>query len=159
VAHPLFVIDLDPDAPVSDEDIEAVLHPEPFERVCRVTDPADATMEALAARAGVFPSRGRARKNGFAGPVPHGLDLFGAGGRSFFVWNPRPPAKRPTIGKKRSLWRHWENYLTDMQRSGIAGPWSPPDLDAMRATWAWRRIEGTWEMPFREVSTRARSVR
>ena len=47
MAHLLFVIDTDPDNPVSDEDIEAVLQPDPHERVCRVTDPNDASMEAL----------------------------------------------------------------------------------------------------------------
>jgi hypothetical protein len=43
----------------------------------------------MAVEAGVFPSRGQARKNGFTGPAPHGVSLFGTKKRRFWVWCPR----------------------------------------------------------------------
>jgi hypothetical protein len=147
---PLFVIDLDPDNPVSDEDIEAVLQPDPFEVVIRVTDPRDACMEALGARAGVFPSRGQARKNGFGGPVPHGFDMWGTSAGNFFVWNPRSPESKPTIGKKRNMTRMWFAFLDAMRP--VPGPWrqptTPDAIAAQKAGWAERRANGTWEEPF-----------
>lgn len=144
----LFVIDLDPENPVSDEDIEAIMQPDTHELVCRVTDPHDANMEALAARAGVFPSRGQARKNGFSGSVPHGLEMFGAGGCSFFAWNPVEPATKPTIGKKRKLWKHWTAFLDTMRATGARGSWSEPVMMTAFIEWEHRRQEGTWGVPF-----------
>jgi hypothetical protein len=145
---PLFVIDTDPDNPVSDEDIEAILQPDSFEVVVRVTNPRDACMEALGARSRVFPSKGQARKNGFAGPVPHGLEVFGAGGSSFFVWNPTHPESKPIIGKRRILTKQWFKFLETMRASGVRGSWSQPDMQAMSVEWKQRREDGSWSEPF-----------
>lgn len=147
----LFVIDLDPMSPVPDEDIENVLQPDSFEVIIRVTSQVDATMEALAARAGVFPSRGQARKNGFAGPIPHGFEVFGASGKSFFVWNPRPPSSPATIGRKRHLTDQWFAFLDAMRATGVPGSWSIPDMVKMREEWSRRRRDGTWETPFSQA--------
>ena len=54
-------------------------------------------METLAVEAGVFPSKGQARKNGFKGSVPWGLNLFGTKKRAFWVWSPEHPDTEPTI--------------------------------------------------------------
>jgi len=147
---PLFVIDTGPDNPVSDADIELILQPDSFEVVVRVTNPHDACMEALGARAGAFPSKGQARKNGFVGSVPHGLEMFGAGGRSFFVWNPTEPDKKPTIGKKRILTRAWFRFLDGMRATGTRGSWSEPDMEAMSVEWKQRREDGSWSEPFQQ---------
>ncbi len=146
----LFVVDLDRSNPVLDSDIEDLLHPDADERVIRVTDPAEATMEALAARAGVFPSRNQARKNAFSGPIPHGLAMWGTEAGNFFVWNPGHAAAPPTVSRKRDITAQWWNYLTLMRSTGSIGPWSAPDMDAMRPRWQRRRDAGTWEAPFAE---------
>lgn len=122
MSHPLFVIDLDGD--VADEDIQAVCQPDPWEHIVRITEPRDASMEALAAMAGVFPSRGQARKNGFAGPVPHGLELWGTSQRTFWCWNPKHPAKPPTIGKKRRKTAQWVRVA--MELGWLVGPDGTP---------------------------------
>ncbi len=49
------------------------------------------SLEAFAVVAGLFPSRGQARKNGFAGPFPWGLSLLGTKHRRVWVWSPRQP--------------------------------------------------------------------
>lgn len=153
MAGHLFVIDLDPSNPVSDEDIETILHPDPFEVVIRVTNVHDASMEALAARSGVFPSRGQARKNGFSGPIPHGFALWGTDAGNFFVWNPHPPTESPTISRKRDLTRSWWNYLDAMRATGFRGSWSvPTDLETCRAEWQRRRAAGVLEEPFHDTS-------
>ena len=51
------------------------------------------TLEELAVVAAIFPSKTRARKNNFHGPVPHGLSWFGTKKRRFWVWNPIPLAE------------------------------------------------------------------
>lgn len=81
-------------------------------------------MEALAAMSGVFPSRGQARKNGFAGPIPHGLELWGTNQHTFWVWNPKPPKKKPTIGKKRRKTDHWFRFALSM--GWVEGPDGTP---------------------------------
>ncbi len=45
-------------------------------------------MESLAVEAGIFKSRGDARKNNFVGPIPFGFNCFGTKKKWFFVWNP-----------------------------------------------------------------------
>jgi len=70
---------------VTDEDIEDILSPESSDVVKRVTA---GSMEELAVIAGLFPSRGAARRNGFRGPLPHGLFLLGTKRNRFWMWSP-----------------------------------------------------------------------
>jgi hypothetical protein len=97
---------------VTDAEAEAMLQPEHFETIVRVS--ANETMESLAARSGAFKSKGDARRNGFHGAVPWGLDLFGAGSTHFFAWSPHQPSGQVKIGKKKRLWKRWESFLGDM---------------------------------------------
>ena len=120
----LFVIDTDPSGSPSDEDILAIFTPDRGEEVVRVLEARDACMEALAATAGVFPSKGQARAAGFSGPVPFGLALWGTDTANFFVWNPREPRGKPTIGKRRNLTERWWDWLETMRATGVRGPWS-----------------------------------
>ena len=77
--------------PVSDEDIELVFGPfDGDEEIVRVQS---ADLSAMAADAGVFPSRGQARKNGLGGPAPQGVNRIGTKKRRFWVWNPSPTAE------------------------------------------------------------------
>ena len=74
--------------PVSDEDIELVFGPfDGDEEIVRVQSD---DLAAMAADAGVFPSRGQARKNGLEGPAPDGCNRIGTKKRRFWVWNPHP---------------------------------------------------------------------
>jgi len=66
-------------------------------------------LETLAAEAGVFPSKGRARKNGFCGPIPHGISFLGTKKKRFWVWNPNPPDNKPTISKS---FDHTDRWLS-----------------------------------------------
>ena len=73
---------------VSDRDIELVFGPVATgEAIVRVeTD----DLAFMAVEAGVFPSRGQARKSGLEGPAPHGLHQIGTQKKRFWVWNPHP---------------------------------------------------------------------
>ena len=74
--------------PVSDEDIELVFGPfDGDEEIVRVQSD---DLSAMAADAGVFPSRGQARRNGLGGPAPQGVNRIGTKKRRFWVWNPHP---------------------------------------------------------------------
>ena len=69
----------------------------------------DATdMEALAAEAGIFPSKSQARKNGFSGPIPFGVNFFGTKkpGKRFWVWN-LTQGGEPTIRKNFNHTNRW----------------------------------------------------
>lgn len=52
------------------------------------SDLTETTVEALAVIAGVFKSKGEARRNNFAGPIPFGFHCLGTKKKWFFVWNP-----------------------------------------------------------------------
>ena len=95
---------IDPNRELEVEWILYVLDPFPWEQVIRTN--AD-QMEALAAFSGAMPSRGQARKNGFSGPIPHGLEMYGTKALSFWCWNAFPQPSKPTIGKKKVLTSHW----------------------------------------------------
>lgn len=71
---------------VTDAEIEHIFDPEDgTEDIVR----SDAScMEELAVQAGIFPSKGQARKNGFCGPIPHGVECFGIKKKWLWVWNP-----------------------------------------------------------------------
>ena len=77
--------------PVSDEDIELVFGPfDGEEEIVRVQSD---DLSAMAADAGLFPSRSQARKNGLEGPAPQGVNRIGTKKRRFWVWNPSPTAE------------------------------------------------------------------
>lgn len=67
-------------------------------------------LEALAVEAGLFPSKGQARKNGFSGPFPWGLRLLGTKHRRFWVWNPKPTTEVVTLAKG---FDHTARYFAD----------------------------------------------
>ena len=78
-----------------------------FKDISCVFGPLDGTEEfvtvetddlaAMATQAGVFNSRGEARRNGLVGPCPTGVWLFGTKKRRFWVWNPRSPSGKVTV--------------------------------------------------------------
>lgn len=47
------------------------------------------SMEELAVLAGIFPSRGQARKNGMTGEIPKGIWLLGTKKKKVWVWRSR----------------------------------------------------------------------
>lgn len=112
----IFVID--PNRELETEWIHFVCQPDPWETVIRTN--ADC-VEALAAFSGAMPSRGQARKNGFGGPIPWGLELLGTKVRSFWSWSPSPPPAKPTIGKRLILTSHWFAFFDEMH---VALGWS-----------------------------------
>ena len=52
------------------------------------------TMEELGVLAGIFPSKGQAKKNGFIGPIPTGINLLGSKKTKVWVWNHPNPSKK-----------------------------------------------------------------
>ena len=54
-------------------------------------------LAVMAVEAGVFESKGQARKNGLGGPCPTGLWQFGTKKRRFWVWNPNSPSGKVTV--------------------------------------------------------------
>lgn len=130
----LFVIDLREE--LSSSEIDVVCQPDPWEQIVRITRDEDASMEALAAQARVFDSRGQARKNGFSGPIPQGLELWGTNQRTFWCWNPRPPTQPPTISDKRRKTDQWFRFaLASGRVHGPGGPW--PRLLELPPCLAW----------------------
>ena len=111
----------------TDEEAEAMLQPEHYDTIIRV--PADETMESLAARAGAFSSKSDARRNGFLGAVPWGLDLYGAGSTFFFAWSPHHPEAAVKIGKKKRLWKRWEAFLNEMGWNNMMNHREGPDAE------------------------------
>jgi|SaaInlStandDraft_4_1057021.scaffolds.fasta_scaffold89925_2 hypothetical protein len=101
----IFVID--PKREFSVDEVWLFVSPEDFEQVVWTNA---STMDVLAAFSGAMPSRGQARKNGFGGPIPQGLEMFGVQLRSFWVWNPHPPAKKPTVGKSKYKTQHYLHF-------------------------------------------------
>ena len=67
----------------------------------------EARMEDLAVLSGLFKSKGDARKNGFSGPIPWGLNLLGTKRRRVWVWN---PVKTEDI-KELSAFDHTEQFF------------------------------------------------
>ena len=64
-------------------------------------------LAAMAAEAGVFSSRGEARRNGLGGPCPTGVWQFGTKKKRFWVWNPQSPTGTVTVSvnfDKTSRW-------------------------------------------------------
>lgn len=80
---------------VSDRDIEIVFGPQDgHEKVIKIkTD----DLAFMAVEAGVFSSKGQARKNGLGGPAPHGLHQIGTKKKRFWVWNPVAGSERVTL--------------------------------------------------------------
>lgn len=65
-----------------------------------IIDPSEPlNMETLAVECGIFPSKNKARKNGFGGPIPFGLEAWGTKKKWFWVWNLVEPESTPTIKK------------------------------------------------------------
>ena len=54
-------------------------------------------LAAMASEAGVFKSRGEARRNGLKGSCPTGIWQFGTKKRRFWVWNPQSPTGKVTV--------------------------------------------------------------
>lgn len=105
----IFVID--PQREISSDLILRVTAPETYEQVVRTNA---TSMDALAAFSGAMPSRGQARKNGFAGPIPEGLHLYGVTLRSFWVYQPWNWGQRPTIGKSKIKTQHYLRFRETM---------------------------------------------
>ena len=86
---------------ISEQDIEENIAPVDGMDEVVVIDPDNPpvplNMETLAVECGIFPSKGKARKNGFGGPIPHGLEAWGTKKRWFWVWCTIAPEKEPTI--------------------------------------------------------------
>jgi hypothetical protein len=70
---------------LTDEMIDWVMSPVPDQDIIIRSSSKD--MEDLAVEAGLFPSRGQARKNGFCGTIPWGLSMLGTKKNRFWVWN------------------------------------------------------------------------
>lgn len=90
---------------ITDRDIDLVFGPlNAFDEVARIetTD-----LAVLAVEAGVFPSRGQARKNGLGGSIPHGLHLLGTKKHRFWVWSPVPPTEEPTFSTSLDHTNKW----------------------------------------------------
>ncbi len=45
------------------------------------------TLEELFVLAGIFKSKGQARKNNFSGEIPEGINMLGTKKKKFWVWN------------------------------------------------------------------------
>ena len=103
---------------VTDRDIVVVLHPESFDEV-ECIEAEDLAMLAVAA--GIFASRSQARKNGLAGPIPHGLHLFGTKKKRFWVWSPAPPARPPVFHENFDYTMRWmeRNFELDTERGRV----------------------------------------
>ena len=70
---------------VAQRDIELVFGPLEAHEEVLVIDHDD--LAEMAVEAGLFPSKGQSRRNGLAGPAPHGLHQIGTKKRRFWVWN------------------------------------------------------------------------
>lgn len=90
---------------VSDDEIfdNMIVNPE-IDQVFKIEC---SNLETLAAEAGVFQSKGKARKSGFSGPIPHGISFLGTKKKRFWVWNPNPPESEPTISKSFDHTNRW----------------------------------------------------
>ena len=64
-------------------------------------------LATMAMEAGVFKSKGEARKNGLGGPCPTGLWQFGTKKRRFWVWNPNSPSGKVTVGANFNKTKRW----------------------------------------------------
>ena len=64
-------------------------------------------LAVMAVEAGVFGSKGQARKNGLGGPCPTGLWQFGTKKRRFWVWNPNSPSGKVTVGANFNKTKRW----------------------------------------------------
>lgn len=85
--------------------------PEPYEQVVRTNVTA---LEALAAHAGAYESRGFARRAGYHGPPHHGLELYGPLNRSFWVWCPEALGTPPVFSRKKLRTQQWWDFLATM---------------------------------------------
>ena len=77
---------------VQQRDIDLVFGPLEADEEILVIDHDD--LAAMAVEAGLFPSKGQSRRNGLAGPAPHGLHQIGTKKRRFWVWNPVPSVEK-----------------------------------------------------------------
>jgi len=105
MSRPIFVVDLQ--RTVSAADAKRVCAPRHYEHIVWVRDEHEATVEAMAVAAGVFPSRSQARRAGFSGAAPWGLELLGTNQRTFWVWNPGGIVGACTLNRKRIKSRQW----------------------------------------------------
>jgi len=64
-------------------------------------------LAVMAVEAGVFESRGQARKSGLGGPCPTGLWQFGTKKRRFWVWNPNSPSGKVIVETNFDKTRRW----------------------------------------------------
>jgi len=86
---------VNPDQNLSMKDLDIVFGPLDGTEEIVVHDHDD--LAAMAAEAGVFKSKGEARKNGLGGPCPNGLWLLGTKKRRFWVWNPGSPSGKVVL--------------------------------------------------------------
>jgi hypothetical protein len=96
---------VNPDHNVRTKDIDNVFGPlEGSEQIVSLEHDDLATM---AMEAGVFKSKGEARKNGLGGPCPTGLWQFGTKKRRFWVWNPNSPTGKVTVNASFDKTTRW----------------------------------------------------
>lgn len=70
------------------------------------------TMEELMVAKGVFPSKGRARSNGFSGPIPMGVSLVGTRKKRFWVWRHPSTAAEGESEPTAKDWNDWSPIVT-----------------------------------------------
>ena len=94
-----------PHIEVLNRDIELVFGP--IDRDDEIIEVESDDLALMAVAAGLFPSNGQSRKNGLAGPAPHGLWCVGTRKRRFWVWNPGSPSGKVVLSPsfdKTSSW-------------------------------------------------------
>lgn len=101
---------IDPERAQDVEWILAITAPETWEQVVRTNVVA---LEALAAHADAYESRGDARRAGYQGPPHHGLELYGPLTRSFWVWCPQSVGV-PVFPRKRLRTQQWWDFMATM---------------------------------------------
>ena len=105
----IFVVD--PGRKLLSEDILDIVDPTSAEHVLRTNA---GTMDILVSFSGTMSSRGQARKNGFGGPIPRGMEMYGISGHSFWVWNPWHQPLQPTVGRKKRITEKYLRFLEVM---------------------------------------------
>ena len=90
---------------VAQRDIELVFGPLEAHEEILVIDHDD--LATMAVEAGLFPSKGQSRRNGLAGPAPHGLHQIGTKKRRFWVWNPVAGDERVTLNPSFNKTQGW----------------------------------------------------
>ena len=96
---------VNPDRSMSFGDMECIFGPLDGTEDIVSVDSDD--LAAMAAEAGVFKSRGEARRNGLSGPCPNGLWQFGTKKKRFWVWNPKSPTGKVTVNLSFDKTKRW----------------------------------------------------